>query len=137
MVEKESPTHLEIREYYITEDMTPLTINAYQDGGYKFKEATMRPTRGMVWQFEKLDEDNTYFQSRGPALPKQSDLTAFWEKHEINKGMVRMALDACKETYVGSYSKPPHKPLRDEEWLAGKPEPDSREGMQTAESLVI
>ena len=43
--------------------------------------------------------------------------------------MVRTALDACKETYVGSYSKPPHVPLSDEEWVAGKPEPDPRQGM--------
>ena len=127
--------HLEIREYYIAEDKTPLTINAYQDGGYRFKEATMRPMRGMVWQFEKHDEDNTYFQSIGPAHPMQSDLTGLWEKHEINKAMVRMALDACKETYVGSYSKPPHDPLSDDEWLSGKPEPDSREGMYCLEIL--
>ena len=129
MVEKENPRQLEVKEYYVAEDKTPITVNTYKDGGYDFKEAGKRPSKGMPWHFEKSEEENTFFQSRGPALTEHADITTLWEKHEISRGMVRMALDVCKETYVGSYSKKPHAPLSDEEWLAGKPEPDPREGM--------
>ena len=130
MVEKESPAHHEVREYYIAEEKTPLTVNTYKDGGYDFKETIKRPSKGMIWQFEKSTEDKSFYQSRNPALPEPSEVT-FWEKNEISKDMVMTALDACKETYVGSYSEPPYKNLSDSEFLAGESErdPGKTEGM--------
>ena len=130
MVEKESPAHHEVREYYISKEKTPLTVNTYKDGGYDFKETIKRPSKGMIWQFERSTEDTTSYQSRNPALPKPSEVT-FWEENEISRDMVMTALDACKETYVGSYSESPHEKLNDTEWLAGLAERDPRktEGM--------
>ena len=128
MVKNERPGELEIREYHINEDKTLITVKTDMDGGYDFLETTKRPSKGNIWKFGKSIEKDTFVQSLGPALPPRSDSTTFWEKHEINKGMVRTALDVCKETYVGSYSKLPYHPLSDEEWCAGKPDPDPREG---------
>ena len=136
MVEKESPRNIEVREYYMAEEKTPLRrlwVMLFGHGGLErlwyenglndLEEAIKRPSHGMIWQFEKSTEDNTFYQSRNPALPARSDKT-FWEKNDISKRMVMTALDACKETYVGSYSKPPHEPLSDQEWLAGESERD-------------
>ena len=130
MVEKESPANHEVREYYIAEEKTPLTVNTLTDGGYDFKETIKRPSKGMIWQFEKSTEDTTSYQSRNPVLPGPSEVT-FWEENEISRDMVMTALDACKETYVGSYSEPPYTNLSDSEFLAGESErdPGKTEGM--------
>ena len=117
----------EVREYYISRDKTLLIVNTHKNGGYDFKDATKRPSKGMLWQFEKSTEDNTFYQSRNPVLPKHSDLTTFWEANDISKDMVKTAYDACKETTVGSWSKDPYETLNDTEWLAGESERDENE----------
>ena len=46
---------------------------------------------------------------------------------EVGAGTVKHPVDACKETYVGSYSEPPYTNLSDSEFLAGESERDTRE----------